>query len=254
MRTNRLKEKLAAGKMILGSAVGFHSPDTIELLGVLGLDYVTLDLEHEVFDELAVLHSIRAAESVGITPIARVANDSQRILRLLDAGVQGIHIPRVNTKADAESAASAARFYPDGTRSFFATARSGDYGFYVSEEEYAATANRETLVTAQIEEDEGVTNLDAILSVPGIDVIQVGPKDLWQSMGMPDRKVVQKVADDIITRAIKAGKWVSSYVWLNADLPSQVARLRGLGVQMLTVPARDLVAEGARAFLAVREE
>ena len=254
MRTNTLKEKLMAGKLVLGSAVGFHSPDTIELLGVLGLDYVTLDLEHEVFDELAVLHSIRAAESAGITPIARVANDPERILRLLDAGAQGIHVPRVNTKRDAESAASAARFYPEGTRSFFATARSGDYGINVTEEEYAATANRETLVTAQIEEAEGVTNLDAILSVPGIDVIQVGPKDLWQSMGMPDRGEVQKVADDIITKAIQAGKWVSSYVWLNAALPEQVARLRGLGIQMLTVPARDLVVEGARAFLAVREE
>ena len=254
MRSNKLKEKLAAGKIALGSAVGFHSPDTIELLGVLGLDYVTLDLEHEVFDELAVLHSIRAAESVGITPIARVANDPERILRLLDAGAQGIHVPRVNTKADAESAASAARFYPDGTRSFFATARSGDYGINVTEEEYAVTANRETLVTAQIEEEEGVTNLDAILSESGIDVIQVGPKDLWQSMGMPDRREVQKVADGIITRAIQAGKWVSSYVWLNADLPTQVARLRGLGVQTLTVPARDLVAEGARTFLAVRGE
>ena len=254
MRTNTLKQKLIAGEVALGTALGFHSPDTIELLGALGLDYVTLDMEHEPFDELAVLHSIRAAELAGVTPIVRLHNDAGLILRVLDAGAQGIHVPMVSTRADAERAANAARFYPDGDRSFFATARSGNYGIGVTEEEYSAASNREMLVTAQIEDAKALTALPAILSVGGIDVIQVGPKDLWQSMGMPDRTEVQTLADRIMADAKRAGKWVSAYVWLNDTFDEQVARLTGLGVQMLTVPARDFIVEGTRRFLAVRDE
>ena len=80
MRTNRTKAKVEAGKTAFGAAVGFHSPDTVELLGALGFDYVTLDLEHEVFDELAVQHSIRAAEAFNITPVVRIPNDPNVIL------------------------------------------------------------------------------------------------------------------------------------------------------------------------------
>ena len=254
MRENTLKAKLLANQITLGSAVGFHSPDTIELLGAIGLDYVVLDMEHEPYDELAVVHSIRAAESAGITPIARLPNDPDLILRVLNAGAQGIHVPRINTAEDAEDAAAATRFFPDGDRTFFAAARSGNYGVGVTEEAYAEHANRETLLTIQIEEEEGVENLPEILALPGVDIIQVGPKDLWQSMGMPDRAEVQTVVDGAIRHAVAAGKWVSSYVWLNDTYEEQMERLSGLGVQMLTVSAREFLVEGARNFVALRQQ
>ena len=249
IRANKLKAKLVVGDVAVGAAVGFHSPDTVELLGALGFDYVTLDLEHEPFSELDVEHSIRAAEAADITPMVRVPNDPDLILRLLDAGAQGIHVPRVNTQGDAEAAVAAARFHPLGKRSFFATARSGNYGIGVSEEEYAAAANRETLVTVQIEEMEGVQNLREILSVPGVDIIQVGPKDLWQSMGMPDRREVQEVVERVIREAVRGGKWVSTYVWLTQDLDTQLERHRELGVHMLTGQAREFFIQGARLLL-----
>ena len=249
MRINKTKAKVQAGEMAFGSALGFPSPDTVELLAALGFDYVTLDLEHEVFDELAIQHSIRAAEAFDITPIVRVPNNPDVILRLLDAGAQGVHVPRINTRRDAEAVVEACRFHPLGTRSFFATARSGNYGIGVTEEEYAEASNRETLVTLQIEEEEGVRNIQEILSVPNVDAIQLGPKDLWQSMGMPDRAKVWEVIDRIIAAAIKAGRWVSMYAWLNDDLEQQVARYRSMGVNMATVPTRDLLTYGGRSFL-----
>lgn len=254
MRENTLKAKLLANQITLGSAVGSHSPDTIELLGAIGLDYVVLDMEHEPYDELAVVHSIRAAESAGITPIARLPNDPDLILRVLNAGAQGIHVPRINTAEDAEDAAAATRFFPDGDRTFFAAARSGNYGVGVTEEAYAEHANRETLLTIQIEEEKGVENLPEILALPGVDIIQVGPKDLWQSMGMPDRAEVQTVVDGAIRHAVAAGKWVSSYVWLNDTYEEQMERLSGLGVQMLTVSAREFLVEGARNFVALGQQ
>lgn len=249
MRTNKTKAKVQAGGTAFGAAVGFHSPDTVELLGALEFDYVTLDLEHEVFDELAVQHSIRAAEAFNITPMVRVPNDPDVILRLLDAGAQGVHIPRVNTRRDAEQVVEACRFHPQGTRSFFATGRTGNYGIGLTEEEYALSSNRETLITLQIEEDEGVQNVEEILAVPYVDIIQLGPKDLWQSMGMPDRARVWEVIDQVIGKAINAGRWVSMYTWMNDEVVQQIARYRSMGVKMVTVQARDLLMYGGRSFM-----
>jgi len=45
--------------------------------------------------------------------------------------------------------------------------------------------NNETMIIAHIEGVEGINNLDEILSVPGIDVIFIGPYDLSQSLGIP---------------------------------------------------------------------
>ena len=89
-----------AGQIAHGALLTYHSPETVEMLGALDFDFVTLDPEHESYNELALVHSIRAAEAFGMTPIVCMANDPDLILRLLDAGAQGIHIPRVNTKED----------------------------------------------------------------------------------------------------------------------------------------------------------
>lgn len=253
MRTNKVKQILESGGVALGAALGFNSPDTVELLGALGIDYVVFDMEHEVFNEMALLHSLRAAEAADVTTICRLPNDPDLILRVLDAGAQGIHVPRVNTPDDVEDVVAAARFYPLGDRSFFAVARSGNFGIGLTEEDYAEFSNRETLITVQIEEKDAVDNIAELLASPGIDLMQVGPKDLWQSMGMPDRSDVQLVADQAIRAAREAGKWVSSYVWLDETFEAQVDRLKVLGVQMLTASARDFIIEGARGFLSLKK-
>ena len=73
-------------------------------------------------------------------------------------------------------------------------------------------------------------------------------------MGMPERAEVQTVVDGAIRHAVAAGKWVSSYVWLNDTYEEQMERLSGLGVQMLTVSAREFLVEGARNFVALRQQ
>jgi 4-hydroxy-2-oxoheptanedioate aldolase len=252
MRTNKLKQTLESGGVALGAALGFNSPDTVELLGILGIDYVVFDIEHEAFNELSLLHSLRTAEAAGVTTICRLPNDPDLILRVLGAGAQCIHVGRVNTADDVQDIVAATRFYPVGDRSFFAEARSGDYGIGVTEEEFAELSNHETLITVEIEEKEAAENIDELVALPGIDIMQVGLKGLWHSMGMPDRSEAQIVADQAIHSAREAGKWVSSYVWLNDSFEQQVERLTGLGVQMLTASARDFIIEGARGFLSLK--
>lgn len=127
--------------------------------------------------------------------------------------------------------------------------RSGNYGLGMSEEEFAEATNRETLVLLQVEEEEGVQNIEEILSVPNVDAIQLGPKDLWQSMGMPDRSVVWEVVDRVISQAVKAGWWGSMVAWLDSDVREQMERYKAQGVRLVTVSPRDLLVHGGRYFL-----
>jgi 4-hydroxy-2-oxoheptanedioate aldolase len=235
--------------MALGALLTYHSPETVEMLGAMGFDFITFDLEHEAYNELALVHSIRAAEAFDLTSIVRVPNDPDLILRLLDAGAQGVHVPRVNTREDAQAVVEASRFYPQGKRTFYAVGRSGNYGLGMTEEEYAEASNRETIVVLQVEEEEGVRNIQDIISVPYVDAIQVGPKDLWQSMGMPDRAVVWQVVDRVLAQASGAGLWGSMVAWMDSDIGEQLSRYKGLGVHLVTVSPRELLIHGGRHFL-----
>lgn len=246
---NKTKAKAKAGQIAQGFLMTYHSPETVEMMAALGFDFVAMDLEHEPYDELALVHSIRAAEAFGMTAIVRLANDPDLILRLLDGGAQGIHIPRVNTKRDAEQAVESSRFYPQGKRTFYATGRSGNYGLGMTEEEYASASNRETLVILQVEEQEGIENLDEILSVDGVDAIQFGPKDLWQSLGMPDRSEVWKIIDASLVKVAEAGKWGSMVCWLDSDVKTAQGKYKEQGVRLVTCSPKELLAHGARFYL-----
>ncbi len=249
VRQNRTKAKLQKGQIALGSMLTYHSPETVEMIGAMGFDFVTFDLEHEAYSEIELVHGIRAAESFGLTPIVRASNDPDLILRLLDSGAQGVHVPRVNTRHDAQAVVEACRFYPQGKRTFYAVGRSGNYALGMSEEEYAEASNREIMIILQVEEEEGVNNIADILSVPHVDAIQVGPKDLWQSMGMPDRAVVKQVVDRVLTQVADVGLWGSMVAWMDGDIQEQMAHYKKLGVRLVTVQSRDLVVHGGQYFL-----
>ena len=60
--------------------------------------------------------------------------------------------------------------------------RANSYGLRLAEE--CARANDEIFLAVQIEHIDAVRNINAILSVPGIDAVFIGPYDLTASMGM----------------------------------------------------------------------
>jgi 4-hydroxy-2-oxoheptanedioate aldolase len=99
---------------------------------------------------------------------------------MLDAGAYGVIVPMVNSRTDAEAAAAACRYPPQGIRSFGPIRAVYYAGF-----DYFAYANREVCCIPQIETATAVENLDEILSVPGVDAVYIGPMDLSISLGLP---------------------------------------------------------------------
>jgi len=127
MRVNKTKAKIAAGQCAIGVSVAFPSPDLVELCAAVGFDFVTFDTEHEPMNSEQIVHCIRAAESFDITPIVRLPRNPDLVLRFLNAGAQGIHVPRCTTAADMKEVVQWTRFHPLGERTFYNRGRSGNY-------------------------------------------------------------------------------------------------------------------------------
>ena len=247
MRTNTTKEKLSQGEVVFGAIITRFAPDMVEIMGAIGYDFVMIDCEHGPSDLDQVEHMVRAGEAFGITPIARIPNHADdTILRFLDRGVQGIIVPHINTKEEAESVALAARYYPEGHRGV-GGGRPHDYGINTNRDESTRWVNSQVLVIPMCEETEAVENLDAILTVPGVDIIHVAAGDLGQSMGNPGPEEVRKQMRQVVPKIRTAGKSVG----VGGNSPTDaagVAEFIGLGANFVTISAWGLLRMGAEDF------
>lgn len=173
------KARLRQSKPLLGTILSLSAPEMVEIAVGAGFDWLFLDMEHSTLDISTVQAMLQAA---GETPCAvRIpAHDAVWIKKTLDAGAAGLIIPQVNTPEQAAWAVSQAKYPPQGVRSV-GLARCHRYG--PGFDEYVQTANEQTAVIVQAEHIVAVQNIEAILDVPGIDGIFIGPFDLSASMG-----------------------------------------------------------------------
>lgn len=176
---NAFRQRLSGRETLVGTIVTLPAPELAEMAAGAGFDWLWLDMEHGLLDVAGVQ---RAAIAAGSTPcLARVpVNDEAWIKRVLDTGVEGLIIPQVNTPELAQRAARYTRYPPEGVRSVGA-GRAHAYG--PGFDSYVARANAELVLLVQIEHVQAVENLEAILSVPGVDGVIIGPYDLSASMG-----------------------------------------------------------------------
>lgn len=185
VRSNRIKEKMRAGKPVFGFLLDVPSAELVEILGLLGFDTFTMEGEHGVYDDAFYLGLIRAAELYGMAPQIRINTiHPDQICRLLDLGLQGIHYTHVSSAEDARNLVKAAKYYPEGERGFGRFSRANLYGL-TDEREAVRMGNDAIYLSVAIEDMSGVEHLEEICGVSGIDHVGVGPSDLAASMGRP---------------------------------------------------------------------
>ena len=188
MIRNLTKEKLLSGETVVGCFLKYAEADLAEYLALLGWDFLVFDGEHGTIEPGDLSGLARACELHGVTPIARVpTNLPHPILRFLDTGIHGVHVPWVNSPEEAEAAVRSVKYHPRGVRGL-ASNRSGDYGLSEPLDRFVARANRETLTVIHIETIEAVDAIEGYLEVDDLDVLFLGPSDLSQSMGLVGRK------------------------------------------------------------------
>jgi 4-hydroxy-2-oxoheptanedioate aldolase len=178
MTTNRLRQR-AASEACFGAWCTTPSSLSAEVLAGEGFDYVCVDCQHGLIHYDAMWPMLQAMRYADTTPIVRIPfNDTSWFGKALDAGAQGVIVPMVNSRADAERAVAAARYPPLGVRSF-GPVRSGMVVGSDPDE-----VNREVLCIVMIETAEAVEGADQICSTPGVDGIYIGPADLAISLGV----------------------------------------------------------------------
>jgi len=204
MRRNPVRERWAQGKPASNLWIDIGWPVTVEALGRLAYDSYTIDMQHSLIDR-SVLVSLFQALSLGNgAPMVRVTqNDPGEIAFVLDAGAYGVICPTIETAEQARAFVAACEYPPRGVRSW-GPARGVMYGGA----DYFDNYRDEILAIALIETAEGIRNLDAIASVPGLDMIYLGPNDLGVSHGArpsytPNHPEVERAMDLVVAAARK---------------------------------------------------
>jgi len=250
MRRNQAKEKLLSGGTIYGVFCNLYSPMIVELIGHIGFDFVLVDAEHGPAEVESCENMVRAAESVGVPIFIRVAmNIRQNILRYLDIGAQGVQLPMVNTRTEAEAVVQAVKYPPQGRRGL-AAMRAADYGLQIPLKDYTMIANQEILVVIQIETMEAMNNLDEILTVEGIDVFFIGPTDLSTSMGyvgQANHPEVQATIEKLVREIRAAGRVAGTIAYDNEALTKAKER----GFQYIVHNVIPMMAKSGREYLAL---
>jgi 4-hydroxy-2-oxoheptanedioate aldolase len=248
MLRNLAKERLKAGKPVVGAVVHFAAPNFVEMLGYSGLHWVFIDCEHGAMSEESVEDMVRAAEISGITPIVRPPGDDPHVmLRFLDLGAHGLIIPHIETKEAAEAAVRNTKYYPLGERGV-GRVRWSKWGTAGKEGELLALANEWTMIIVLIESAKGVDNLPAILSVKGIDAILIGPSDLSQSLGLPCQYTHPKVreyVDRILDTCVAAKKPVA----MGFNSGEEARKFIKRGGSMVYINDNFLVQNACRGYL-----
>jgi 2-keto-3-deoxy-L-rhamnonate aldolase RhmA len=203
-----LRRRLKQGDLLLGQLLlELFTPGIGPMLDACGLDFVIFDMEHGRCDIGLLEAMIASCRGSRIVPLARVPDlNFAPLSRVLDLGARVVMVPRVETREQAEDIVKQLKYAPIGRRG---VALGVAHDLYrAAGAEFFPKANEETLVIIQVETARAFENLEAIVSVPGIDVAWIGHYDLTVSMGFPaqfEHPRLLEAMDRLVTTCNKYG-------------------------------------------------
>ncbi len=175
----------AAERTLFGTWVKLPSLEVVELLGHAGFDFIVIDMEHAPLTLESAYRAIVVAQALGMGALVRLPDRSDsHIQRLLDAGADGLLMPRVTDVATCRAAVSAMRFAPTGERGLGTTSRAGRWGLD-STEAYLTRGERDVVRGVQVEDAAALAAVGDLLAVDGLNALFIGTGDLSLSTGKP---------------------------------------------------------------------
>ena len=243
-----LKKRLLAGETVFGTFVSTDSADVVEAIGLCGLDFVILDMEHSPSAPNSIMGQMRVAELRGMDVLARLPNvERTTVLRTLDIGVSGILAPQVNDLPTARAFIEASLYPPLGRRGLGIT-RASNYGA-APVAEYITEANSDLLRMVQCETEQAVRKVGSIASIEGLDLIFIGPYDLSLSLGVPGDifhpKMIEAV-DKVLAVCKKLNKPAGIYVSSLGEAKTRIEQgftllAYSTDILILTAAAKNIV-------------
>jgi len=226
-----LRARILRRERLSGTFVKTPAYEIVEVLAQSGMDFLCLDAEHAPMDRRGMDGCLALGRALGVPMLVRVPEFTPgNVLMALDSGATGVVVPHVDSAAKAAAVAKAAHF-GHGGRGFAGSTRWAGQGAKTMTEVLAMDG--ETVVLAQIEEPEGVADLDAIAATDGIDGLFVGPADMGVALGVNDaaHPDVRAVMGQVGDAAAKHGKAGVTFVPSTATVPEIAA----LGISMFFV-------------------
>jgi 2-keto-3-deoxy-L-rhamnonate aldolase RhmA len=248
MLSKTLRADMRAGKPLAGCTISGYSPDQVEVLGLLGYNFVFIDSEHWPLNDRELLGMITAGDAVGLPCLVRVRENSPAaIQRVMDSGAAGVIVPDVYDAAQARKVIDAVKYSPIGNRGLSTTRASG-YGLTMGLADYVRYANEKSVVVCQIESKEALANMQEIVALDEIDIAFIGTTDLSHSMGFTgqrDNPVVAEAVRDILRCAKAAGRSCGSMVRAGEN-PRMYAEQ---GYSMIVASGSGFFTGGARKYV-----
>ena len=251
MTTRPLKERLRSGEICTGTFLLFLSGgDVVQFFAGVGFDFLIIDMEHGSLDLSRARETMLVARACGVAPIVRVSEAQYSLVtRALDAGAEGIVLPRVETRKQCQDLVRFARYAPQGERGVTTFGGHNDFRSVADVPGFLAERSRNILLIVQIETRAGLENRNDILSEPGIDGCLVGTGDLSLSLGYAGQ-VGHPVVIDAAEKVFATCR-AKNLVWtIPIRHPEETARWQASGMNMLTLTTDGgLLTAGARQFL-----
>ena len=200
---NTVKQKLAAGKQVVGGTVVIPDPDTYCAMASSGFDFLWIEMQHSPMTYQDVAHMIRACKGAPAMPFIRVPDATEGdIQKAMDIGAAGIIIPMVEDLQKIQNAIKFSHYPPAGKRSL----GNGQYGAMWGSD-YRQIANDNVMIVAMIESPTGVKIADEIAAIPGVDVVFVASTDLASfsgyKQGDPQYEALVKSIEQSVNKAGK---------------------------------------------------
>ena len=234
----QLKTRLQESEPLRNVFMTLPVPALAERMGVMGVESITLDMQHGSVEDAHLLGMLQGIRAGGAIPLARLAwNRPELIMKALDYGVEGLICPMIDSAAEAAAFVRAAKYPPAGNRSFGPFRAS-----LVYEGDYFADANAGTLCFAMIETAGAVDELDAIAATPGLDGLFIGPWDLSVSLGLKERaNFADPDLSEVLDRVVAVAREYGLFSGVFTIRPSDMPGLIGRGFDLITCGTEDVI-------------
>ncbi len=195
LRGLSVKKKLTRGEPILAVGLWYPDPLVAETVAGFDVDVLVLDMEHGPWSIDTVSATLAATSSSSAAVVIRPGGmDRAQIQLLMDLGVDGWMVAHCDDLDTARRAVAWSKYPPLGKRRIGPT-RAG--GYLSQMPDYIHRSNEATLLWLQVEAAVPDTELEAMLTLRGVDALLLGPCDIAASLGYPAKWDHPKVAETI---------------------------------------------------------
>ena len=242
--TLNFKQELQKGKIVLGQTVGpKNDPDkTVKALKEYGFDFIMMESEHSLVNKETIFEFIRASREHEIPILMRPEDKDGHFRCYLDAGINGMMLPCVNTVEEVIFAIDQFYFPPIGHRgsgigmSPYLTDSQNLADMMLSD--ICKYVNDNVVLFPMTESRQGISNLHRTMALEGVTGTIVGTNDLvLDTYGTPPKMlrsetVISPMVEDELREIGHTCKKMGKVAGIGGFAPKGLAKWAKEGYQL----------------------